>query len=496
MIGVVVLIVVAVPLDAAVDDPFQEGEYAIWSAVRAAAPDAPTPVLIHGALDILPSWIAARACRDDRQLGCVRGVNAGLELGVGGLVVALLAVLAGLGSGAAVAATLPAMLLIGVLGASATSPVAAQHGTPGVRDLALLAGLLLMALIARGDGGRRSGLWLGLGALTAAAPLWSYNRGLALVGVAGVFTLACCAVGRSLRPALLAGAGALVLLGALFAAGLLPAMRGTLSDIAYWSRNTAIWASPADLRDGAAASLVHAAALAFAVPAAWSAWRAGRRGPALIALPLAMTAALYLIQAANRPDAEHLRWTLWPSVLLLATGIATRMRHQPTASTVTLSRLAAVVTTLSALLLAPQWPAQWQVGPGLAANARLAWTGLPTDRALAGPSLMQAADVVRTGGGCTFAASNAGLIHLLSGVFPCSRFWFGVYVAADEQAGVIAELEAARPRFILWSARGWWARIDGRGFADRSPALAAWIVANYPVMLRAGDDVLRTGSPQ
>jgi hypothetical protein len=257
-----------------------------------------------------------------------------------------------------------------------------------------------------------------------------------------------------------------------------------------------VWALPADLRALGTASLVHAAALAFAVPAAWSAWQAGRRGPALIALPLAMMSALYLIQTINRPDADHLRWTLWPSVLLLASGIAARMRYQSTASTLTSARMAAVVTTLCALLLAPRWPGQWQVGQGLAANARLPWTGLPADRTLAGPGLAQAADIIRAGGGCFFAASNAGLIHLLSGVPPCSRFWFGTYVAVDEQAGVIAELEAARPRFILWDARGWWARIDGRGFADRSPTLAAWIVANYPVVIRAGDDVLRTGSPQ
>ncbi len=492
MVTVLIVIVLAVPLDHIADDPFQEGEYAIWMTARQAAPDAPRPVLIHGGLDIVPPWLAAMTCPADRQLACVRLVNAVLELAAGGLFVALLAVLAGLGSAAAVAATFPAMLAFGLLGGSASSPLEAQHGTPGVRELALEAGLVVVALLARDGGRRRPGLFVALGAITAVAPLWSYNRGLVLVLVGGGFTLLACLVRRSVWPATLTAAGMLAATGAMVAFGWGPAIIAAGYDIEYWRRNAAIWDSPLDPFDALAVAAVHLTALAFAGPPAWSEWRSGRPGTALIALPLAMTSALVLIQAAGRPDAEHLRWTLWPSLLLLAVGLKVRLQGEPARSAVTLSGVAAVVATLSALLISYRWPAQWTTGPGLAANIRLLRNGLPTDGDLAGPDMVHSARIVRADGGCTFAANNAGLVHLLAGVPPCSRFWFGVYIGPEQQQAVIAELEAARPHFILWDAPMWWAHIDGRSFAQRTPLLAAWIVANYPVEIRAGKQVLRT----
>ncbi len=492
MITVVVVVVLAVPLDYLVDDPFQEGEYAIWTAARHAAPDAPRPVMIHGGLDIVPSRLAAIGCPPDRQLACVRVVNAGLELATGGLFVALLAVLSGLGSAEAIAATLPAMLAIGVFGGSATSPLEAQHGTPGVRELALLAGLLVMALLAREGARRQHGLFIGLGAITAAAPMWSYNRGLVLMLVSGAFTLLACLVRRSAWPAMLAAAGVLTMAGTMVALGWGPAIIAVGRDIAYWQRNAAIWDSPLDPMDGFVVGAVHLMALAFAGPPVWSEWRSRRSATVLIALTLAMTSALMLIQAAGRPDAEHLRWTLWPSLLLLAVGIRARLQREQTRSTVTLSRVAAVVATLSALLVADRWPAQWSTGPGFIANIRLLRNGLPTDRDLAGPDLVQSANLVRAGGGCSFAANNAGLVHLLAAVPPCSRFWFGIYIAADWQQAVIEELGMKRPRFILWDAAAWWSNIDGRSFAERCPILATWIVANYPLEIRVGTQVLRT----
>jgi hypothetical protein len=106
--------------------------------------------------------------------------------------------------------------------------------------------------------------------------------------------------------------------------------------------------------------------------------------------------------------------------------------------------------------------------------------------------LSRVAELVRAAGRCTFAADNAGMVYLLSGQPPCSRFAVGAYVAAEMQAEVIASLVAGEPSVIVWDAPGWWAHIDGHGLADHAPVLAAWIVAHYPVETRIEGHVLRS----
>jgi hypothetical protein len=98
--------------------------------------------------------------------------------------------------------------------------------------------------------------------------------------------------------------------------------------------------------------------------------------------------------------------------------------------------------------------------------------------------------LVMASGRCTFAANNAGIVYLLSRMPPCSRFAFGVYVAADRQTEVIAELEAAQPKIILWDSLAWYARIDDRRFWNRTPILADWIVAHYPIQTTIGQYVV------
>jgi hypothetical protein len=115
---------------------------------------------------------------------------------------------------------------------------------------------------------------------------------------------------------------------------------------------------------------------------------------------------------------------------------------------------------------------------------------LPTDRALAGSDLVQVAGLVAASGHCTFAADNTGIIYLLSDKPPCARFAFGTYIAADQQKEMIASLKLTQPAIILWDNIGWWSKIDGRNFVDRTPLLANWIQVNYPVRTTIGREVL------
>ena len=63
------------------------------------------------------------------------------------------------------------------------------------------------------------------------------------------------------------------------------------------------------------------------------------------------------------------------------------------------------------------------------------------------------------------------------------------------QNEVIAELEAAPPAIILWDAPAWWAHIDGHAPLHQAPALAAWIIAHYPVETAIDGHILRSPAP-
>lgn len=188
-----------------------------------------------------------------------------------------------------------------------------------------------------------------------------------------------------------------------------------------------------------------------------------------------------------------MRWTLWPPALVLAIGIRARLEtiRAPALQDAGFPVMAALIALLCLETMSDHSIAYTTLD-GLARNARLLRHPLPPDRTLVPPDLLRVADLVRGASRCTFAANNAGLVHLLSDAPPCSRYMFGAYIAPDRQDAVIADLEAGDPQIILWSAPEWWAHIDGHTFVDRSPRLAAWIDQNFPVETPIGPYLLRS----
>lgn len=480
-----------------VTDAFQEAEYATLGPLQRIQPGMRMPVLIHGGIDVYPSRLAARVCPADAQVVCVRIINTTLQVVAGWLLVALFATVAGLGTQGALFASAPLAALFWLFAGPAVLAADAQQAAPGIRDLAPLGALLLMSRIATILDRRRPGagtleIFL-LGALAAASPFWVYNRGLVTIGVAVLFTLLICVARASLRPAILLGTGAVLAIAAIAIPAEPHLFADTLADIRYWAAHADLWRIRPQLRTIIPALALDAAAILVALPAGWSALRAGRPGRALMIAALVATGALYTVQSIGRSDMLHMRWTLWPPALVLAIGIRAHFDAiRPVAPVSAGLPLLAVLFGLLCLEVLSDRSTAYTTANGLIRNARLLGNPLPSDRALVAPYVRRTADLVRDAARCTFAADNAGIIHLLSGMPPCSRFMFGAYVAPDRQDQVIGELEATQPEIILWSAPDWWAHIDGYAFPDRSPRLAAWIEQNYPVQTSIGVYTLRS----
>ncbi len=485
-----------VPLAQPLTDPFQEAEYAMFGFLAQIQADLRMPVLIHGGLDTVPSRVAALTCAADAQIVCVRTINALIQFGASCLFVAVLAVLGGLGSFAALVASLPAAAMLWFYNGSTTRVVDAHQGTPSVRDLFVMAALLPMARLCRqidaGDARDRPYSLLALGVLAGIGVFWAYNRGLVLILVLGAFVAGLCLLRQSLRPALPTLAGIVVGLAAMLAVGGGRIITDTLFNISYWSRNEAIWRTY--FEEGMAVPVVALMFLVLAgtLPIIWASLRSGRPGRALMLTVLGLTFGLYAVQSLNRPDLQHLRWIIWPATLMLAIIIRDQagcMRDGPAWPGATLLALFPLLSVLCIEFYSENSIVR-VILPRLVENARTMTRALPGDRELVGRDLARVAELVTASGHCTFAANNAGIVHLLSRMPPCSRFVFGTYIATDRQTEVIADLEAAQPEIILWDSASWWSRIDGRSFRDRTPMLADWIEARYPVRTVIGQHVL------
>jgi hypothetical protein len=484
-----------VPLAQPLTDAFQEGEYATFGFLAQTQPNFRMPVLIHGGLDVIPSRAAALACRADRQVICVRTINLLIQLATAGLFVGVLAIVAGLGTGAALIAGLPAVAMLWLLNAPTLMIMVANQGVPSVRDLFVVAGLLVMAWVCRRlDRGAfdNTPLLVLLGVLAGVGVFWAYNRGLLLGLVVATFAVGASLLRRSPLPLLLVALGGAAGSAAVVAAGGPSFVSDTVFDFSYWSRNSGIWHTPLEPDAATFMCVLTACVLIGALPVACQSLRSGRSGRALLLAVLAAIYGLYVIQSLNRPDLVHMRWVVWPATLILAIVICAWLDRANFAQAHTGGvRVVIVLVVAGACIESYADNSMLRiVGTGLADNARLLIGRAPTDRELAGEDLDRVADLVAASGRCTFAANNAGIVYLLSRQPPCSRFAFGTYIAADRQAEVIAALQAAQPGIILWDSSNWYSRIDNRSFRDRTPVLADWIESHYPVRTTIGGQVL------
>jgi hypothetical protein len=479
-----------VPLAQRMTDPFQEAEYSVFDYFQHAEYDFKTPVLIHGGIDVVPSRIAAAACPTDHQLICVRSVNVFVQFLTVLLYLVVLLMFAGLGTWSSIIACAPALALLLFGNGLITNIVEADQGAPSVRDLIVMAGLLVMTFLSvrveHAKRWERSVLLFVLGLLVGLNLFWSYNRGLMLFVVSLLFVTFLSWIGGSISPVVLLAFGAISgVLSAISFFGI-QILKGTLFDIVYWSKNANIWHTPIHKGLVLLVTMLLCAALWGSAQQIKRSLASGLYGPPLMLSALGVLSLLSFQQSINRSDIVHMRWVLWPVSIVLAYLVRCWLAQR---------RDVSMPLGFALLGTAAMWHYHSDstfrgVITGLYENSKLLAAPIPNDRTLAGGDLDEAADIIAETGGCTFAADNTGIIYLLSRVPPCSRFAFGAYIAVDKQREVIASLKAAKPIVILWSASGWWSKIDGRSFADRAPVLAHWIEANFPEHLQVGQEVL------
>lgn len=501
LLGLALATTFHVPITQPLRDAFHEGEYAVLGYLARHHADFRMPLLTHGGMDFIPSWLAATTCSADHQIVCVRLINTVIQALSAILFLTAVTAITGLGTVVAFLAGMPAVATIWLYNGTAHSMVAAHHGTPGIRDVVLLGGVSIIASLCR-DLDRVSrtsaipALVL-LGGLAALGPFWSYNRGAVLIVCVGTFGLAIMVLRRSVLPLAWLALGGAAGLGAVLAAGGVSHLHDTVANIIYWHRNADIWTTDIHAQNVPTAVLLTMLVVGGAIMTGRSLLKRARHGDTLLLCILVVAFLLYLLQSLTRPDLWHLRWIVVPAALVLALVIrdwAERAIVTPLPAPSLPFVAFLVLSTICVETYSDKSVLRVIMG-GLIENTRALRTAAPNDRALVGEDITRVADLIRARDRCAFVANNAGIVHLIAQTLPCSRFMFSIFIAPNSQQEVIAALEAHRPSLILWDSPAFYARFDHRGIQERQPALSAWIRTNYPIRTMIGEQVILSREP-
>jgi len=117
---------------------------------------------------------------------------------------------------------------------------------------------------------------------------------------------------------------------------------------------------------------------------------------------------------------------------------------------------------------------------------------VPAGQAASLSGLAEFAGRVLRPGETFYDFADAGALYFLLGRGNPTRFYEASVLSADGwQEETIAELERARPGFVVVSAGQGEEAFDGVAISRRCPRLAAWIESRYPAVSTVGEFTIR-----
>lgn len=448
------------------------------------------PVLIHGAMDYLPSMVARAIAGTDHVIVWTRFLNV-LAVAVCWLLyLDLSRVILREKVEKQVWGVLFFILFVWMAVAAGDDPVRKQQAFLGTRDIFLVLSLWCgaRALYSGAKSATYAGL-AGAGAFAAMSLYWSYDRGI----LAAVSII--CFAGTLLYQKKWAYTSALV--SAYVAALLLVSewngagsLAGNVINITYWIKNTGdVWFIPMRgkllaLPGALVMALFALSVMAHAVLATIK--RDPQRNLPLV-LSLLMIQLVFLTKLYSLPGFPNSYYFIWPAFLLLILV--------PPESTV----VSGVNNALARLFAHTSQPAgalarndksvllgALLLGLMLGANAIV--STLQTAWQLARPAAdLKLADSKRFGldviapksFDCIFQWSNEGVFALLSKKPYCTNYTYAVYISKGAEAAALNELKNNPPSLIVYGTPFWSMSIYGRNMRERLPAIDRFIQENY-----------------
>jgi hypothetical protein len=493
---------------------FHEGEScgSYWHMQAYQKGEAAFPLLIHGAMDFIPSQIAGAIYGPSRIIGGTRIVHTFMVCAAWVLFMELGYRMLPIVMRGRSRVALPVLAFLVLSPPFLASPIRVTESFVGIRDLGLTFVILACYHYWHQPRGKGRMLWLVLGCLVMVpAFFWCYDRGLMTVGLAGVMALGM-VVTKEWRDLILAGV--IVGTGTLFLhhERTFGSISENVSNVMYWMRHSRdVWGLPFDFSkvDSYLGGML--LMLTFCVGWLLVTLRKSFGARFWFFVGLLVIQILLAKTSLNRPHCDRVLAALFPSILLIAAigghllANSTRPAgSRPEATTgdngsaqpLSLPAMVLIGTTgamflMVGLIHAVNQPAVAAYGTFFRAVAK------PRANAkLVPPELNELTEILkRVPDSSSVGWCNEGILQVLTNQAHATRFPYAVYAAPSLDPTVLAELKQANPQVIVSRPTGWSMSIDDRSMASRLPQTASYIDEHYPQTARVGGYVIHQRKP-
>ncbi|NMZ11757.1 hypothetical protein HBO07_10745 [Pseudomonas proteolytica] len=473
-------------------DGFHEGEYIgnLLNLEIYYSGMSSFPLLIHGAMDYVPSLLANKIVGENHLLVWTRFLNVAAVALCWLLYLDISRVILRRQSEKVLWGFLFYFTFLWMAIASGTDPVSKQQAFLGTRDLFLILSLWGGAKAFSCDSGVRAYLYLVVAGFFAGLSLyWSYDRGV----ISAIWILICALTLFFQRRSLAALA---TLLAYVTAVLLVSQMRffGSLIDnynnIVYWVLNTSdVWFLAFKMKltalPGAFAMLIFSLAVILHAIVRIIYSTVIEKLP--LVLGVIVVQLIFLSKMYSLPGFPTTYYFIWPSFLLLVlvppkAKIAIEIDKCITQMIDQIRSAFKVLNLQDKLILG---------GAGvlvliLSSNSLVSGFGkiiqlihpLP-DEAMVDRNQFGVDILSKLGTGCVFLWSNEGVFTRLFNKPYCTKFPYAVYISKGEEVDALIYLKSNPPGVIVYDSPFWSMSIYGRHMRDRLPAIDRFIRENY-----------------
>lgn len=504
-----VFLVLQVDVGYQLADTFHEGEYVglVWHMMSYYAGGASFPLIIHGAMDFIPSIIAKTIYGDDRIIVGTRIINSFIVIATWTFFLDFCWKLTKKSGKNAFWILIPVLLLF-LASKHWGFALALHHAFIGPRDVFLI--LSLWAFISYKQCNDNAARTIYIATLISSGIFglyWSYDRGVMAALVTMVFAIDI--IFRKKKNEIwILSMTSLVIISFLEYTKVVGSAWDLASNVLYWLQNSKeVWGN-AILFPISLQPLMLPATLLALMPLVLVAvnyeYKLNINREVAIIVLLILIELLMIKTIFNRAGLPRTSWGLWPLIAIFIYGVS-RAKFGGFESENNFAKNNTSITGLQILLV---------VVPALSltiafSNFFYAYPNFSTFSAfksnIKSPKLdtdLVSDDVKNVSSklallqpGCAFGWTNEGVIALLAHLPICTKFNYAVYSTLSGQSTIIKQLEADNPSAIVFRSPNWSINIDERNMKDRLPDVFSFIEKNYPYEIFFGRYSIKAKNP-
>ncbi|MBC7489819.1 MAG: hypothetical protein H7240_07480 [Glaciimonas sp.] len=478
-------------------DNFHEGEYLgfVWHMRSYYNNLAEFPLLIHGAVDYIPSVIASFVYGDEHIIVGTRQIGA-VILWLEWVLFLELCYLLIPESNQKKCWMAGVLVVFFILSPKLSSDYMTMHGAiVGLKDFFLILTIWSFAKYLTASSKSAIYLFLWLTSFGAAASIfWCYDRGVMATAFFGVAVLGCIFTKR-LADALFLTLSAILSLILIGYSNVVGSTMSNIGNIKYWIMyGSELWSYPFETHflpylGGGIMVLFSMAAIVMTILQKHV--RAGKVWILLVGLVVVQL--LLLKTTMNRPGGTRTLAAIWPPMLLMLYfapilfPIPNLNLRKYFSSKISIPHvifyfasalffLASInIQTLNLYYILTLHHNYLKYGSFL---KNIVYTRKDTELVSNGVNQL-ASELKRLGNNCYLGWSSEGVIALMSKERFCTKFTYSAYVSSNEEGKLLAGIKRDPPKVVVFDSIGGQMQIDDIWVKDRLPAIYHYIDSTY-----------------